>query len=71
MVNAAYTIKDHWEGILNWFSSRISNGILEGINSLIQAAKARARGYRNSKTIITMSYIISSHLKFSLPILCP
>lgn len=71
MVNAAYTIKDHWEGILNWFSSRISNGILEGINSLIQAAKARARGYRNSKTIITMAYIISSHLNFSLPSLCP
>ncbi len=67
MVNAAHTIKEHWNGILNWFSSHISNGILEGINSLIQAAKARARGYRNSKTLITMSYIISSHLNFNLP----
>jgi len=70
MVNAAHTIKAHWNGILNWFSSHISNGILEGINSLIQAAKARARGYRNSKTLITMSYIISSHLSFNLPNLC-
>lgn len=67
IVNAAYTVKDHWEGILNWFHSRVTNGVLEGINSLIQAAKARARGYRNSKTLITMSYIISSHLNFSLP----
>ncbi|OPX90268.1 MAG: hypothetical protein A4E53_01154 [Pelotomaculum sp. PtaB.Bin104] len=41
-INAAHTIKAHWNGILNWFSSYISNGILEGINSLIQAAKARA-----------------------------
>jgi len=37
---AAYTIKRHWNGILRWFTSKINNGILEGINSLIQAAKA-------------------------------
>lgn len=40
---AAKTIKAHWDGITNWFESRISNGILEGLNSIIQAAKARAR----------------------------
>ena len=42
---AAYTIKRHWTGILRWFKSKINNGILEAINSLVQAAKARARGY--------------------------
>jgi transposase len=46
---AAYTVKRHWTGILRWFTSKINNGILEGINSLIQAAKARARGYRTAK----------------------
>ena len=50
---AAYTIKRHWGGVLRWFTSRITNGILEGINSLIQAAKARARGYRSSRNFIT------------------
>jgi len=40
---AAYTMKRHWDGILRWFTSKINNGILEGINSLIQAAKAKAR----------------------------
>ncbi|GAB6145232.1 hypothetical protein JCM12294_26700 [Desulfocicer niacini] len=35
---AAYTVKRHWDGILRWFHSHINNGILEGINSLIQAA---------------------------------
>jgi len=70
MIQAAYTIKDHWEGILNWFESRVSNGILEGINSLIQAAKARARGYRNVKTLITMAYIIGSRLDYGLPKYC-
>ncbi len=64
---AAYTIKRHWEGILRWFSTRISNGILEGINSLIQAAKAKARGYRSTRNLITMIYIIAGKFEFKLP----
>lgn len=67
MKDAAYTIKRHWSGILRWFTSRISNGTLEGINSLIQAAKARARGYRTSKNLISMIYLIGGKLDFGLP----
>jgi transposase len=64
---AAYTIKRHWDGILRWFQSRINNGILEGINSLIQAAKARARGYRTARNLISMIYLIGGKLNFDLP----
>nr|CBX28582.1 hypothetical protein N47_G39060 [uncultured Desulfobacterium sp.] len=64
---AAYTMKRHWNGILRWFTSRINNGILEGINSLIQAAKAKARGYRTIKNLITMIYLIGGKLEFRLP----
>jgi len=64
---AAYTIKRHWTGILRWFKSKINNGILEAINSLVQAAKARARGYRTTKNLITMIYLIAGKLKFNLP----
>lgn len=64
---AAYTIKRHWSGILRWFTSKINNGILEGINSLIQAAKARARGYRTQRNLITMIYLLAGKLKFGLP----
>lgn len=64
---AAYTIKRHWEGILQWFNSQINNGILEGINSLIQAAKARSRGYRTKKNLIAMIYMIGGKLNFGLP----
>ena len=47
IVEAAHTVKRHWDGILRWFDSRIANGLIEGINSLVQAAKAKARGYRS------------------------
>ncbi len=39
------TIKEHQEGILRWFHTRMTNGLLEGVNGLVQAAKHRARGY--------------------------
>jgi transposase len=64
---AAYTIKRHWDGVLRWFHSRITNGMLEGFNSLVQAAKARARGYRTTKNLIAMIYMIGGKLNFGLP----
>ena len=44
MKKAALTIVNHWEGIVNWFDSKINHGILEGLNSLIQRSKSKARG---------------------------
>jgi transposase len=67
MIQAAKTIKKHWAGVLRWFTSRISNGVLEAINSLIQSAKAKARGFRNSRYLITMIYLIAGKLDFRLP----
>ena len=39
VIDAAKTIRKHWDGILLWFRSRITNGMIEGINSLVQAAR--------------------------------
>ena len=52
---------------MRWFTSKLTNGILEGMNSLIQAAKSRARGYRTNKNFITMIYLLGSKLNFPLP----
>ncbi len=67
MIQAAKSIKRHWGGVLRWFVSRISNGVPEAINSLIQSAKAKARGFRNSNYLITMVYLIAGKLDFRLP----
>jgi hypothetical protein len=37
--------------------AHIANDILEGINSLVQAAKAKARGYRTSRNLKPMIYL--------------
>lgn len=67
MREAVRTIRRHQDGILRWFQSRLTNGILEGINSLIQAAKAKARGYRSTRNLITMIYLIAGKLDLKLP----
>ncbi len=58
----AYTVGEHWDGVLRWHTTRISNGVLEGINSLVQAAKRRARGYRTTTNLIAMTYLIVGKL---------
>jgi transposase len=67
VIEAARTIKRHWDGILRWFHSGIANGLMEGINSLVQAAKAKARGYRSSRNLIAMVYLIAAKLDLALP----
>ena len=39
---AAFTIPQHWKGILRWLCTRLINGIIEGLNSLVQAAKRKS-----------------------------
>lgn len=65
IIDAARTIKRHWDGILSWYDSRINTGILEGINSIVQAAKAKARGYRTSKNFANIIYLLKGNLNFT------
>jgi len=67
MIDAARTVKRHWDGILRWFDSKIANGVIEGINSLVQAAKAKARGYRSTRNLKAMVYLIAGKLDLRLP----
>jgi transposase len=62
------TIKSHWTGIINFCETEINNGILEGINSKVQLAKRRARGYRCTENFINMIYFLCGKLKFDYPL---
>ena len=47
--------------------SRIANGLIKGINSLVQATEAKARGYRNRETPKAVTYRIAGKLDLELP----
>ena len=58
----AKILKDHWPSFLNAFDSRLTNGHVEAVNSLIQAAKAKARGYGTTRHLITIAYLVAGKL---------
>lgn len=58
------TFLERWDGIVEWFHSRVNNGVLEAINGLVQAAKRRARGYRNERYFQAMIYMVAGKLTF-------
>jgi transposase len=68
LMKFANTVRSHWSGIIHFVESHISNGILEGINSKVQLAKRRARGYRNTKNFINMIYFLCGKMKFDYPL---
>ncbi len=67
MIKVAKSIKAHWEGLVAYLETRLSNGPMEAINGIIQTAKRKARGFRNFEYFKTAIYLIGSKLKFDLP----
>jgi len=59
---ALATVETQSTRILQRWTSSHSNARLEGLNGLFQAARARARGYRNVTTFATIIYLIAAPL---------
>lgn len=64
MEKVAHTIYRHIDGILQWKNSQINNAVLEGLNSVVQAAKRKARGYKK-KHFATIAYLITGKLNLN------
>jgi transposase len=65
MKQVAKMIIKHFDGIIAWAQTRQTNGFLEAINGLFQAAKRRARGYGTFQTMRTVIFLVAGNLNFS------
>lgn len=65
MKEVAAMVRRHLEGIVAWTQTRQTNGFLEALNGLFQAAKRRARGFKNFDTIRTVVFLIAGKLDFA------
>lgn len=54
------TVYEHFDGIIKSIRTGITNAVAEGINSVIQLARTRARGYRNTENYIAMIYFLGN-----------
>lgn len=60
MGKALATLERHADAVVRRWISGLTNARLEGMNGLFQAARSRARGYRNEANFIAMIYLIGS-----------
>jgi transposase len=67
MKEAAETLMRHKEKIQAYFKNRITNAICEGISSVIQAAKRKARGFRTFEGYASMIYLVAGKLQLAVP----
>lgn len=68
MKEAAETLKRHKDKIIAYFKNRLTNAICEGLNSMIQASKRKARGYHTFEGYSSMIYLVAGKLQLSAPI---
>jgi transposase len=58
------TLKNNHNGIVASMKTGITNAAAEGLNSIIQMAKSRARGYRNIENFKAMVYCLGNDFNF-------
>jgi transposase len=67
MKEAAETLMRHRDKIIAYFKNRITNAICEGINSMVQAAKRKARGYHTFEGFSAMIFLVAGKLQLAVP----
>ena len=67
----AESIMEHWDGIVAFLETRVTNGVIEAINGLLQLAKRMARGFRSFRNFRLMALLKAGHLQLQLPALLP
>jgi transposase len=65
MKEVANMIRNHFDGIVAWTQTRQTNGFIEAINGLFQAAKRKARGFVRFSTMRTVLFLIAGKINFS------
>jgi transposase len=67
VIYAARTIKHYWKGIVGFLEARVTNGMVEGLNSKIKTAIKRAYGFKHVAYLRTIIYLVAGRLSFSYP----
>lgn len=67
MKNVAKSFRKNKTEILEYFKNRLTNAFAEGMNSMIQTAKRKARGLRTFESYRTMIFLVVGKLRLSYP----
>lgn len=65
------TLKEHFQGILAFMETRLTNAAMEAINGVLQLAKRAARGFRNIEYFRIAAYLKLGGLDIKVPQILP
>ncbi len=66
-VKLGRTLKRHWDGIMGYYQNYTTSAAIEAVNTLLQLARRRARGYRRFENFRAMAYWIAGRLELRGP----
>lgn len=67
----ATAIRAHWDGVVVFLETRITNAPIEAMNGLLQLAKRMARIFLSFRNFQVMAYLKAAKLKPELPSVLP
>ena len=67
-IKAARTIRKHRRGILAYIKTRLTNGLVEGLNNKIRMVARRAYGFHYHQSLSTMIFLHCAGLELKPPI---
>lgn len=67
-VRAARTIRKHFSGILAYIRTRLTNGLVEGLNAKIRVIARRAYGFHSHQALIAMVFLNCGGIQLDPPL---
>ena len=68
MVKAARTIRTHFEGVVAYARERMTNGIVEGMNTRMRMVARRAYGFHSARALISMMFLCLGGIQLHPPL---
>lgn len=63
----ACSIQQHWEGVVAFMETGLTNAAIEAVNGIVQLAKRIARGFRSFRNFKAICYLKAANFDFNLP----
>jgi transposase len=67
VIQATRTLKRYWKDVVYFLDARVTNGMVEGLNSKINTAMKRAHGFKHVGYLRIIIYLVAGRLTFSSP----
>jgi hypothetical protein len=66
-VKAARTIRRHFDGVIAFVKTRLTNGLVEGLNNKLRMIARRAFGFHSADALIAMLFLNSGGIQLDPP----